>query len=349
MAHSPTNVSIAVVARRLGVSVSQVRALADAGVLPSSRTTGGHRRFDLDAALDAWARHYGRRPPAAHSVAHRPDATGIVVVDRADPLDGLEESQVWREIAGDLHIDDRPLARAVSRYAFTEMLNNAIDHSSGSTARVKGWSDGDQLMLEIADDGVGIFDHLALAKGLPDSFAAIAELTKGRQTTAPEAHTGEGIFFTSKAVRSFTLEANGISWIVDNDRDDHAVGLSPVTTGTSVRLVIHRATTLDLGSLFRDYSDDHEFTRTSPVIKLFGIGVDFVSRSEAKRLLAGLERFTEVELDFAGVVSVGQGFVDEVFRVWPQSNPGTALTPTHMNDAVAFMVTRGLPRAPRGA
>ena len=39
------------------------------------------------------------------------------------------------------------------------------------------------------------------------------------------------------------------------------------------------------------------------------IGVAFVSRSEAKRLLSGMERFKEVEVDFTGIGVVGQGFV----------------------------------------
>jgi hypothetical protein len=61
-------------------------------------------------------------------------------------------------------------------------------------------------------------------------------------------------------------------------------------------------------------------------------------------LTAGLERFSEVELDFADVESVGQGFVDEVFRVWSTRNPDTLLYPVNMNPAVEFMVTRGLPK-----
>ena len=87
----------------------------------------------------------------------------------------------------------------------------------------------------------------------------------------------------------------------------------------------------------------HEsLTRTRPVVKLFEIGVTFVSRSEAKRFLAELEDFTEVEIDFSGVDSVGQGFVDEMLRVWPREHPGTTLIPTGMNPAVEFMVRRGI-------
>ncbi len=343
MGPTTSSVSIATVARHLGVSPSQVRILTDSGVLPFTRTPGGHRRFDLEKVLEAWDRHGGGSRSSIR-IGTRADLEPAPVVDRLDPLDGLEESRVWREIEADLGLDHHASARAVAQYAFTEMLNNAIDHSSGTTARSRAWTRDDRLTLEIGDDGIGIFDHLSTAMDLPDRFAAIAELTKGKQTTAPEAHTGEGIFFTSKAVDTFTLEANGVSWVVDNDRADHAVGLSTVTSGTTVRLDIDLSTTLVLADLFRSFSDDHEFTRTHPVIRLFAFGVDFVSRSEAKRLLTGLEKFSVVELDFTGVNSVGQGFVDEVFRVWPQSNPGTTLTPTSMNEAVDFMVTRGLPR-----
>jgi hypothetical protein len=60
---------------------------------------------------------------------------------------------------------------------------------------------------------------------------------------------------------------------------------------------------------------------------LFSIGVRFVSRSEAKRLPRGLDRFAHVTLDFQGVVLVGQGFIDEVFRVWARSTRGCAWRP----------------------
>ncbi|MGH2217295.1 STAS-like domain-containing protein [Enterococcus faecalis] len=34
-----------------------------------------------------------------------------------------------------------------------------------------------------------------------------------------------------------------------------------------------------------------------------------------------MERSREVRVGFAGVEEVGQGFVDEVFHVWPSQNP----------------------------
>lgn len=77
------------------------------------------------------------------------------------------------------------------------------------------------------------------------------------------------------------------------------------------------------------------------MVKLFGLGVRFVSRSEAKRLMRGLERFREVLVDFAGVEEVGQGFVDEALRVWPSQHPKTRVEPVGMVGPVEFMVRRG--------
>jgi len=52
-----------------------------------------------------------------------------------------------------------------------------------------------------------------------------------------------------------------------------------------------------------------------------------------------------VEVDFAGVTDVGQGFVDEPLRVWPNAHQGRTVTPINMDPAVELMVRRGLPRA----
>jgi hypothetical protein len=65
-----------------------------------------------------------------------------------------------------------------------------------------------------------------------------------------------------------------------------------------------------------------------------------VSRSEARRLLQRVTEFTHVTLDFSGIDVVGQGFCDEIFRVFARSHPEIALEPVGMNDAVAFMVAR---------
>jgi len=236
------------------------------------------------------------------------------------------------------------------QYAFTEMLNNAIDHSRGVEATISWWTRSDAWTFVISDDGVGVFPNITRGLGLDDLFAAIQELTKGRTTTAPQQHTGEGIFFTSKAVDLFALSSASLAWTVDNMRDDQAVGISTVVQGTRVVCEIDPNSDRDLRDVFARFTDDEfHFSKSRTVVRLFGIWrVRFVSRSEAKRLLYGLERFKEVEVDFTGVHEVGQGFVDELVRVWPNQHPSTLVRPTGMNEAVEFMLLRGLPRNPHG-
>ena len=51
-------------------------------------------------------------------------------------LFGLSEDVVWRRVAEDLHLDKENPAGKIMGYAFTEMLNNAIDHSDSETAAI---------------------------------------------------------------------------------------------------------------------------------------------------------------------------------------------------------------------
>ena len=91
-----------------------------------------------------------------------------------------------------------------------------------------------------------------------------------------------------------------------------------------------------------DPGTDNEAARSTArtVVRLFGLGRDFVSRSEARRLLRDLDQFREIVVDFEGVESIGQGFADEVFRVFALRNPGIQLIPVQMVPAVQFFVER---------
>jgi len=331
-------VRIGDIAREFGLSASQIRHLADSDAIPSERSPGGHRVFDPGAVRSALSRMATSTTVEARWAApswHRDLA-----------LPGLGEDVIWRELAIDLQDAMGTAARSIVSYAFTGMLNNAIDHSQGRRVRVSAWAGRFESRFEIWDDGRGALSHIMEVFGLDDLYDALGELTKGITTTDPDRHTGEGIFFTSKAVDIFRLESEGIVWTVDNVRHDQAVGVSDVTLGTRVRWELDPATERSLTDVFAEYTDeDHRFTQTRTTVRLFGYGVRFVSRSEAKRLLRGLERFKEVRVDFSGVEEVGQGFVDEVFRVWPAQNPEIAVTPVGMEGPVEFMVRRGLPRS----
>ncbi len=260
----------------------------------------------------------------------------------------IAEDRVWDEIStrhpaiGGL--PDR--ARSITQYAFTEILNNAIEHSRGTTVSVRIHQTTAGLSFEIADDGVGIFENLKKLLGFKSELEALQQVSKGKLTTLPKGHTGEGIFFTSKAVRCFRVESDGLTWTMDNAAGDSAVGSAIPKPGTRVTFEIDRRPRRTLAQVFAEYTEDFEFAKTRVVVKLFAVGVRFISRSEARRLLQGLERFRTVVLDFKSVEEVGQGFVDEVFRVWARQHPTIVVTPTNMNTPIAFMVNRA--RHPSG-
>jgi excisionase family DNA binding protein len=317
-------VRIKEVARDLGVSPTYIRKLADAGVIPHRVTQGGHRLFDLAEARAAFRRRRDLR------------------VELELPLAGLEEDKVWDRVdaqAPPRHATEQ--AVQIARYAFTELVNNAIDHSGGTKVSIRWEARADKLRAEIGDDGIGAFERIRIARALPDHRSALAELSKGKVTTQPDRHSGEGLFFTSRAADYFDLQANGLRWIVDNRRGDFALGSSSYAPGTLAIFEVDAATTRPLEDVFRPFTDEElGFSRSHVRVKLFEHGSSFVSRSEAKRLLAGLERFAEVELDFDKVESVGQGFADEVLRVWAKQHPQVRLIPTGMNDGVALMIGR---------
>ena len=66
---------------------------------------------------------------------------------------------------------------------------------------------GSRLHLTVTDDGVGAFAHLQAHAGLTTPLDGLLEISKGKATSDPAHHTGEGLFFTSKAVSRSTNTA----------------------------------------------------------------------------------------------------------------------------------------------
>jgi anti-sigma regulatory factor (Ser/Thr protein kinase) len=280
------------------------------------------------------------RSGAGRSVSYR-DGGGLPFVRRY-PRAVIAEDRVWNEVSSACRAVDalsKP-AHSILQYAFTEMLNNAIEHSGGSEIEIRFESVPDGLAFVVADDGVGVFANLRKVLRLESDLVALQELSKGKLTTLPAGHTGEGIFFTSKAARIFEMSSHGLHWTVDNVVGDTAVGSALVRRGTVVRVEVAHKPRRTLAKLFAEYTEDFAFTKTRIVVKLFTLGVRFISRSEARRVLANLEKFRGVVLDFSGVEEIGQGFADEVFRVWKATHPGIRLEAVSMSAPVAFLVRR---------
>jgi len=255
-------------------------------------------------------------------------------------LKGLEEDRVFKEV--ELLLNLRKNLRKnvfdIINYVFTEILNNAIEHSRSKNCDVEVVLDQYTYNFTIRDNGIGIFYSIHTWFDLPDETSAIGELIKGKTTTMREKHTGEGIFFSSKSGDSIAFRSHKINLIFDNIKKDVFVKEKRFLKGTEVKFSISRASKRNLEKIFIQYAPeefDYTFEKTRVFVKLFQ--KEYVSRSEAKRLLSGLDK--EIILDFKGVKSIGQGFADEIFRVFKKQHPDIAIKTENLNPAVTPVIS----------
>jgi biotin operon repressor/anti-sigma regulatory factor (Ser/Thr protein kinase) len=239
-------------------------------------------------------------------------------------IQGLEEHVVLGEITLSLQLKKwlKKNVLQIIKYAFSEMLNNAIEHSNSDMCNVEFSIDQYTCTFTVRDFGIGIFQSICSKFCLADEVAAVGELTKGKTTTAKEKHTGEGVFFTSRCADVVHFRSHRIRLLFDNQKEDVFIEKKRMIRGTSVEFRIRRSSKRDLQSVLSEYAPDEydfQFEKTRVFVKLFRR--EFISRSEARRLLAGLGKFSEIILDFSGVDSIGQGFADEIFRIFKAQHP----------------------------
>ena len=276
---------------------------------------------------------------ARYILASRAPAAAVISRDLA--LRGLDESEVYKELATALNLRTvlRRNVEAILHYAFTEMLNNAIEHSKADRCRLDLRLDAGRVSFTIRDRGIGAFYSIASNLDLPDEQAALVELLKGKTTTMAGTHTGEGIFFTSKAADRLLLRSHRILVEWNGYRKDLFVSQRRYIKGTYVEFLLQRDARRRLEDVFEEFAPaeyDFRFQKTRVFVKL--LKKDYISRSEAKRLLTNLEKFSEVTLDFRDVKTIGQGFADEVFRVFAKQHPGIKISAENTNAPIDAML-----------
>lgn len=257
---------------------------------------------------------------------------------------GLAEDTPWRERILPQLNDVPKNVVGILQYGFTEMLNNVIDHSQSENAVVIFVQTPASIKIQIHDYGVGIFKKIMKEFNLPDEVTAIAELVKGKLTTDPDRHSGEGVFFTSRSCDYFCLLSGSLffshtqpdnDWLLENKASN--------TTGTHVTMSISLRSNRNLADVFHEFDNpekfDYAFSKTHFPVSLFQYGHEnLISRSQAKRVLQRLDTFKEVVLDFDKVEFIGQAFADEIFRVYQNSHTDTHLIPVNACDNVRKMI-----------
>lgn len=245
-------------------------------------------------------------------------------VVRSYPLPNIDEHIIWDHDFRS-YFDLPNNVADIAHHGFTEMVNNANDHSEGKHLTILMRLRDGMLTILVFDDGIGIFEKITRALNLPDMRLAILELSKGKLTTDPANHSGEGIFFTSRMFDQFQIEANGLHYDHDvRDKHDWLLEIDLPKKGTFVYMAIpisSQRTTREVFDAFTS-DDNYGFDKTVVPVRLARIGNEnLVSRSQAKRLVARFEGFKTVLLDFTDVAEIGQAFADQVFRVFANSHP----------------------------
>lgn len=255
----------------------------------------------------------------------------------------LSESNVWLQDI-EPHIRGKENVMRIWEYGFTEMFNNAVDHSEGSQIFVKIFTNSVNTSMYISDNGIGIFRKIKNKFNLLNEREAILELSKGKLTTNTERHSGEGIFFTSRAFDKFAIASHDIVF-THNDEVEHDVLFDNAPgnfDGTVIFMSLRNESERILKDVFDRFSgDDYGFDKTIIPIELARYGDDnLISRSQAKRVLTRIKLFKSVIFDFKNVPQIGQAFADEIFRVFVNANPNIELDYVNANQDVENMIKR---------
>jgi hypothetical protein len=234
--------------------------------------------------------------------------------------------------------------REICQYGYTEMVNNVIDHSESDILTIQLSVDYLNIVIRISDSGIGIFEKIKTALGLEHAKQSILELVKGKFTSDIENHSGEGIFFTSRVFDSFFIFSHQLSFVGLGNKDGYMFDEKKDLQGTTVCMKIKKTSATSLKNIFGEYADpdkDPSFHKTCiPVALMQHEGEFLLSRSQAKRLISRVDRFTEVILDFKNVTQIGQAFADETFRVFTNKHPDVHLVTINTSADVSNMIKR---------
>lgn len=260
----------------------------------------------------------------------------------------LEEHKILDQIerASPLLVKLPENIRSIFTYAISEILNNAIEHSKSKYVHVEASMLNNTISFVVSDSGIGVFRNIMQKRGLKSEIEAIQDLLKGKTTTMPKSHSGEGIFFTSKVGELFVLDSYGYQLIVNNKIHDVFINKTKkIKKGTKVIFKVASTSKAHLNEIFKKYTNiedgtDYGFDRTEVQIKLYTMAGVHISRSQARRVLAGLEKFKSIVFDFEKVPMVGQAFADEIWRVFHAKHPDIKLQEINMNEGVKFMIDR---------
>lgn len=263
-----------------------------------------------------------------------------------DGIDKLEEDRIYRKEIEGILSDLSNNVRQIWGYTFTEMMNNAIEHSEAS--KIYGYVIKNYLntVIVIIDDGVGIFEKIKNYFDYEDLEEAMANLFLGKLTTDSSCHSGEGIYFTSRSLDCFVALSSGKIFthnnhfeVIEDLKNIQCMEQWEKDKGTKIVMTLSNFTNKTILEVFDMYSNQEEgFIKTHVPVNIVCENGYPVSRSQARRMSTRFSEFKEVILDFENVEQIGQGFAHELFVVFQNNNPDVILKIEKCNAQVDRMI-----------
>lgn len=272
------------------------------------------------------------------------ESTDVFAMKRSEG-DLTEEDEIYTKYVSDFIIGFPKNIEKIWQYSFTEMMNNAIDHSEAENVVLSIFQNYLYTTILIRDDGIGIFRKIKEYYHFDSLDDAVNELFKGKLTTDKNNHSGEGIFFTSRVLDRFAAVSDGkvfthdkYTEVLSNLDDSESLKDWKNRKGTIIYMELSNFSNKTVKEVFDMFADaDGGFFKTHiPIKNIYELYP--VSRSQAKRLCHRFEKFREVELDFQGIDEIGQGFAHEIFVVFQNAHQDVKLIPINMTEEVEKMV-----------
>lgn len=307
-------------------------------------------RQDLASAV---AGEFDMNPGSVYQFLKRMKEDGTIVRKKRGAYELCEQSNIikFSRSAGEME-DETQIVKSIFQgkmdslpdnvrtmwsYIASEMLNNAIEHSGAEHLNVRIEQNALLTRLVVEDDGIGIFRKIMGHFGMHNPEDAICELFKGKLTTDPSHHSGEGIFFSSRMADRFIIRSEGHIFAVNRLDQDELAPEKDEKPGTKVIMELSNASNKTAAEIFDRFAEvDGGFRKTKlPLKNMFDSAP--VSRSQAKRICHRLDNFGEVILDFEGLSWMGQGFAHQIFVVFQGEHPSMIIRAENMNRDVEMM------------
>ncbi len=231
------------------------------------------------------------------------------------------------------------------KFCFEKIFNYEVHHSGGTTIHVRILQQKTQTTITISDDGAGFFHSIKEKLQLDDDQQAALELSEGRPSTDPHNSTGLNILLPSRMVDYFAIAAGkvifahqyGIAWDWAFDTADEEI------PGTFISMIIGNNTLRTTGQVFKEFAaakaGDRVFSKTCIPVRLAQYNSEALfSRSQARKVLARIDRFKIAVLDFLGVDKIGSAFADQIFRVFSAEHPEIQLLHCNTNRQIEAII-----------